>query len=136
MFASLKKHWQEFKKSRPGHRFQDRHARRQKEAQGSFNWKRWVNILAGIGIVLAGVVMLAVPGPGLPVAVMGLALLGSEFLVLAKFLDWAEVRLRKWWQKARSFWRRASTPVRVLLISLVLVAAAGVAYGAWVIVMR
>jgi len=46
-------------------------------------WARKGGItLAGIGIMAAGVVMLVLPGPGLAVILLGLAVLASEY-------DWA-----------------------------------------------
>ncbi|MEZ0273450.1 MAG: PGPGW domain-containing protein, partial [Roseimicrobium sp.] len=94
MLASIKEHWHELKSSRPGHRFQERYHRRKKEHRGHFGWGHWLNIVGGFFLVVVGVFLLAAPGPGMLVSVAGLSLLGSEFLTLARFLDWAEVRLR------------------------------------------
>ena len=58
--------------------------------------------------------------------VVGLSMLGSEFLVVARFLDWAEVRLRKLAHLVRVVWR-SSTIGRALivLVALTLVVAFG-----------
>ena len=42
--------------------------------------KRVVKIAIGFVLLLAGLVMLVIPGPGLVTIVMGLALLATEFL--------------------------------------------------------
>jgi uncharacterized protein (TIGR02611 family) len=55
--------------------------------------KRLVITLVGFAVVVAGVVMLVVPGPGLLVIIAGLAILATEFV-------WAERALKKARQKA------------------------------------
>ena len=42
--------------------------------------KRLITVVVGFTIVLIGIIMLVTPGPGLAAIVMGLALLGTEFL--------------------------------------------------------
>lgn len=42
--------------------------------------KRVVKITIGFVLLLAGLIMLVIPGPGLVTIVMGLALLATEFL--------------------------------------------------------
>jgi uncharacterized protein (TIGR02611 family) len=136
MLASVKKHWHELKRSRPGHRFQERYERRKKEHHGSFHWARWLNIIGGTLVILAGVFMLAVPGPGMLVAVVGLSMLGSEFLTLARFLDWSEVKLRKMFSWARRWWKGAGWAMRTSLILLACLVAAGAIYGGYAVWMR
>ena len=48
-----------------------------------------------------GVFFLAVPGPGIPILLVGLALIAQESSTLARWLDRTEVRLRRWWKKLR-----------------------------------
>lgn len=136
MFASIKKHWRELRSSRPGHRFQERYERRKKEHRGTFHWGRWLNIGAGVILTLAGIFLLAAPGPGLLVAVVGLSLLGSEFLTLARFLDWAEVKLRKWFARIRQWWRRSGWMARASVILFGCLLAGGVAYGGYNLLMK
>jgi putative transmembrane protein PGPGW len=52
------------------------------------NGKRIAVTIAGFVVVLAGVVMLVVPGPGIVVILLGLAILSTEYV-------WAERLLRK-----------------------------------------
>lgn len=136
MLAKLKEHWRELKSSRPGHRFQDRYRRRKKEHQGGFHWGRWLNILGGVLLLLVGLFMLAAPGPGLLVEIVGLSLLGSEFLTLARFLDWAEIRLRKILSWARRWWKGSGWLARGAVILLVCLMLAGVACGGYVFVRK
>jgi hypothetical protein len=45
---------------------------------------------------------MAVPGPGIPILLVGLALIAQESAVMARFLDRAEIRLRRWWKRVRA----------------------------------
>lgn len=65
--------------------------------------KRIVVAVLGAVLVLAGLVMLAAPGPGLLVIIAGLALLGTEFWWARRALD--TVKRRAQWARERA-WRR------------------------------
>jgi hypothetical protein len=43
-----------------------------------------------------------VPGPGIPILAVGLALIAQESETTARWLDRTELRLRRWWKKLRS----------------------------------
>jgi hypothetical protein len=87
----------EITQSTPGRRFQERYRKR----QGDSAWKRCAVICAGIVLTLVGVFFLVVPGPGLPILLVGLALLAQTSATVARGLDRAEVKLRHWWKKVR-----------------------------------
>jgi hypothetical protein len=42
-----------------------------------------------------------IPGPGIPILALGLALIAQEFAVLARWLDRAELKLRRLWKRWR-----------------------------------
>jgi len=66
------------------------------------------------------------PGPGTLTLVIGLSMLGSEFLTVARFLDWAEVRLRKVAHFVEDVWRSSSVgKALIVLVALILVVAFG-----------
>jgi hypothetical protein len=136
MLAKLKEHWHELKSSRPGHRFQDRYYRRRTEHRGSFHWGRWLNILGGVLLLLVGLFMLAAPGPGLLVEVAGLSLLASEFLILARFLDWAEVRLRKILKPVLKWWAQSGWAIRASVLLFGLLLLGGAAYGGYALFIK
>jgi Putative transmembrane protein (PGPGW) len=92
--------WDRFLHALPGRRFQQRYQRKQKE-RGSA-WKRCALVVAGIALSLAGILFMAIPGPGIPILALGLALVAQESAVMARLLDRAEVRLRRWWKRLRS----------------------------------
>ena len=60
-------------------------------------WRRPVLTIAGGAVVLAGVVMLVAPGPGLVVIALGLAILGREYHWARRLL----ARVREHLERAR-----------------------------------
>ena len=94
MIDQAKRTWQAFKRSQPGYRFQERYNRRQQTTSGPFDPKNLLYVAAGILIVVVGVLLAPIPGPGGIIAFVGLALIGSEFLPIARALDWGELRIR------------------------------------------
>jgi hypothetical protein len=83
----------------PGRRFQERY--RRKHAEHGSAWKRCGFVCAGIVLTVIGVFFLAVPGPGIPILAVGLALIAQESETMARWLDRTELRLRRWWKKLR-----------------------------------
>jgi uncharacterized protein (TIGR02611 family) len=131
MIGRMKGGWQQFKRGRPGHRFQDRYRRNQQSSSGRFSLRKILNIVGGSAIVLAGVFLLAAPGPGWLVLFVGLGMISGELLPVARSLDWAEVRLRWMARKARDLWRASPHVVRVLIIVVLLSCVAALAYGTY-----
>ena len=72
-----------------------------------------------------------VPGPGLLTFFIGLALIAGELLPVARFLDWAEVRLWKLSRRARDIWTRSHIVVKVLIVLAILAFVAALGYGAY-----
>jgi Putative transmembrane protein (PGPGW) len=131
MFQKAKENWRQFKESQPGHRFQDRYHCRQQETGGRFDLSKIFNIFGGIAIVLAGLFFIPAPGPGSAIIVVGLGLIGSEFQPVARFLDGAEVKLRKLAQEAKGIWNRSSVLVKVLISLIILGCTTALGYGAY-----
>jgi len=84
----------------PGRRFQERYRRKSRTERGRL--ARCAAVLAGIGLTIVGLFFLAVPGPGIPILAIGLALIAQESKASARFLDRAEIRLLRWWKRLRS----------------------------------
>jgi uncharacterized protein (TIGR02611 family) len=63
-----------------------------------------VRIVAGFVLILAGLVLAlpGVPGPGLAIAVLGLALLAPHFEWAQRLLDWGKHKLEQARQRVRS----------------------------------
>jgi uncharacterized protein (TIGR02611 family) len=135
MIDQAKRTWQAFRRSQPGYRFQERYNRRQQTTSGPFDPKNVVYLLAGIAIIVVGVVLAPIPGPGGIIAFVGLALIGAEFLPIARALDWGELRIRGVVRWARNMWRVLPLGIRVgigLLAALIVVV---VGYGAYQVVL-
>jgi hypothetical protein len=54
-----------------------------------------VPLILGAILVLAGVLLMVIPGPGLLLFFFGLGVIGTESLLVARFMDWSEVRARR-----------------------------------------
>jgi len=48
----------------------------------------------GFLLILAGIFLLVAPGPGLLTVLVGLGFIATEFLFIARILDWGEPRAR------------------------------------------
>jgi len=91
--------WDRFVHASPGKRFLERY-QRMREAKGGA-WKRCAFVCGGVLLCLTGIFFLAVPGPGLPILAIGLALIAQESAWMARFLDKSELRLRALWASYR-----------------------------------
>jgi len=99
----LKHEWQMLVKSPPGRRFIDRYHRRRH--QHSTQVGRALSIFIGVAFLMAGLVMLFVPGPGTVALLIGLALLAEESQLMARFLDWLELKIRPAAHWLKRVWR-------------------------------
>ncbi|MBN2105148.1 PGPGW domain-containing protein [bacterium] len=100
MFNQLKQNWHKFKKSRPGNRFQDRYDRCSKQRGPSFRIEKLLRIFTGLVVMFIGAALWFLPGPGWAIVFVGAAIVSGESLWMAKFLDSAEVKIRKWLYKS------------------------------------
>jgi uncharacterized protein (TIGR02611 family) len=126
MIDRLKEHWRDFRESKPGDRFQERYRRRQQDGQGHI-LKRVFLILLGAVLALGSLFLAPLPGPGFATVFLGLAILAGELLPAARFLDWVEVRLRKFASFVRYVWR-SSFMGKVSVVALVALLVAAIAY--------
>ena len=127
MFRKLQRQWKDLKRGAPGKRFENRYKQRQKERCGLV--AKVLYMIAGTALLLAGLVLMPAPGPGIVVVLLGATLLGQESLWAARTLDRIEVALRKALTAALRIWKRASAAVKALIVA----AGAGLAAGAgWI----
>jgi uncharacterized protein (TIGR02611 family) len=126
MIGRLKQHWREFSESKPGHRFQERYRRRQQAGRGHI-LKRVFLIVLGTVLALGSLFLAPLPGPGFATVFLGLAILAGELLPAARFLDWAEVRLRKLACFVRHAWR-SSFLGKVSIVAIAALLAAAISY--------
>ena len=104
MVEQIKRHWREFRESKPGQRFKERYRRRQEAERGHIMWRIFL-IALGAAIALGSLILAPLPGPGWATVFIGLMILAGELLPAARFLDWLEMQLRKLWQFVQSVWR-------------------------------
>jgi hypothetical protein len=124
LIGKAQRSWWLFKNTKPGDRFQVRYYRRQQSAPGRLT--TIFNIVVGSILVIFSAFFGWAPGPGLLTFLIGLALIGGEFLTIARFLDWSEVRLRKLAHLVGVVWRSSTIgKALIVLVALVLVVAFG-----------
>ncbi|HUS31930.1 MAG TPA: PGPGW domain-containing protein [Kofleriaceae bacterium] len=126
-FAQLKHEWQAFKDDEPGERFEDHHDR-MKHASKGFN----IGATAlGVFLLLAGIVLCVIPGPGTPLIVFGLALLAARWQRAAKVLDRGELKVRKGGRRLKRWWHALSKPAKAGVIIGLVILAAGASMFVW-----
>lgn len=105
MIQRLKTGWRELRHGEPGRRFRDRYERRRRQGRHG-GARKWVVIVAGALIVLAGIVLLPLPGPGIPIVALGALLMAEESRGMAHALDALERRARALYERLRPSSRR------------------------------
>lgn len=90
---------------------------------------RWARIGASAFVFLAGLVMLVMPGPGIIVSILGLAMLGGEFRRVSVLMDAAELKLREWLAAFLQWWHRTSTALRIGAVATATLALVALGYG-------
>jgi uncharacterized protein (TIGR02611 family) len=123
MFEQQRQAWREFTQSKPGERFKDRYRRRRQGEQGRIIWRIFL-ITLGSFIALGSLILAPLPGPGWATVFVGLMILAGELLPAARFLDWLEVLLRRFWRSVKQTWRASvAGKVAVILVAALCVAA-------------
>jgi uncharacterized protein (TIGR02611 family) len=102
--------------------FRDRYLRRNRTAHAAW---RVVVAVVGAAIIVTGVVLLPLPGPGWLIIFAGLAVLASEFVWAQRLLRFAREQVSAWtrWVSRQPLPVRALIGLACLLLVLALVAA-------------
>lgn len=98
--GNLQSYWYELKNAPHGQRFRKFYDLRQSSRESGAN--RAVSIGVGSALLVFGVAIGWLPGPGGFVAILGLALLAQEFRPLASLLDWCERQMGHIWRAFKS----------------------------------
>jgi hypothetical protein len=93
--------WQSLRRGRPGSRFIDAYDERHKRRGGGRQVGRATVIALGAVLVVAGLAIGWLPGPGGFVGVIGAALWATEWKAMAKLLDRVETWIRGAWDAIR-----------------------------------
>lgn len=98
MISKLKRITQQLRRSKPGYRFVDHY--HQNKHKNTSAWKRWLVIMLGILMAMAGLVLSLPPGmPGFLLWIPGLALVASQVKPVAVALDKLECAVRNLYHK-------------------------------------
>ena len=112
----VKNSWREFQESDPGSRFEEYYRRRQESGYSWFSPRRLFNVVVGLLLVVVSTFFGWAPGPGMLTFVIGLGMIAGEFRFAARFLDWAEVWLRKFWQFVTEVWHSSILGKAAILV--------------------
>lgn len=93
---------------------------------GRLTWRVGVSVV-GVALVIGGVVLLPLPGPGWLVIFAGLGVLGTEFEWAARLLRFARLKVSAW----ASWVARQSLPVQLLIGTTGLILIACAVGAAW-----
>lgn len=131
MLGNLKRQWRAFRGGKPGHRFVDRHDR-VKQSRKTQSWaRRLIEPVLGIILLAIAVVMTFLPGPGILFYFAGAGLMAGESRLLARGLDWSELRLRRVFRWIKRWWKHASLIAKLVVIFLAACVAIGFCYAAY-----
>ncbi len=98
MISRLKKIMRQLRRSKPGRRFVDHY--HQNKHKNTNAWKRWLLIILGTVMAMAGLVLSLPPGmPGFLLWIPGLALVASQVKPVAVALDKLECAVRNLYHK-------------------------------------
>ncbi|WP_390621296.1 PGPGW domain-containing protein [Planctopirus ephydatiae] len=67
----------------------------------------------GTGLIVSGIIMLVIPGPGILTILLGLSILSTEFLWAAGVMKWIGRHGKPWLIWINQCWRRMIEPQRV-----------------------
>lgn len=108
---------------RAGRRFQDRYVAMRK-SRSDTSWRQRGRRILRLGIALVAVViavvLMFIPGPAVVFYFIAGALLAAESLMIARLMDWIEVRLRTLWRWGKGHWGNLPRWGRAGLIGAVL----------------
>ena len=78
---------------------------------------RGVVLVVGLVLILGGLVLVPLPGPGWLIVILGIAVWASEFEPAARLLEVVKSRVRSWdaWIKAQARWVQALVAVLTVL---------------------
>ncbi len=125
--ADFKHEWQQFREDSPGERFCNHRERMKKKSRKHAA----VTLSLGVLLLAGGVVLLFIPGPGIPLMVFGLALIATHSKRLSDVLDRTEPRLRDVGKRTLRWWKQSSRAMKAALIVGGIVVASAVLMAMW-----
>jgi uncharacterized membrane protein YbaN (DUF454 family) len=122
--------WRRFRDDEPGCRFTNYRDRLHQHGSRTL---RACGIACGLVLVVAGIAMCFLPGPGALTILLGLAMFGGESRRLAGWLDRLEPWLRDRLEASKRWWRARSVVTRGALVACLLVATGFAMRGWWAV---
>jgi len=129
MIGRMRDGWRRFEASKAGHRFRDRYRRHRRSGQRRSALRKVFVIFCGVVVAVASLLLAPLPGPGCGTFLVGLIIIAGELLIFARFLDWAEMKLRGPVRRAKAVW--ASLPAAIRLLIAMVVPVCGTILGIW-----
>lgn len=112
MFERTKKNWHIFRAASAGDRFQSLYRAKHPQSRGGFCLTDFLMILLGCLLMVVGLAIGWLPGPGGFVGIIGLAIVAQQFLWVARLLDQTECWFWKCWNWLKSrFWKTPRSEV-------------------------
>lgn len=108
---------------RAGRRFQDRYAatrRSRNDASWRQRGRRILRLVIALVAIVIAVVLMFIPGPAVVFYFIAGTLLAAESLLIARLMDWIEVRLQALWRRGKGHWRNTPKWGRAGLILAVI----------------
>jgi uncharacterized protein (TIGR02611 family) len=92
---------------------------------GRVAWRIGVTVV-GVAVVVGGIILLPLPGPGWLIIFAGLGILATEYEWARRLLGWGREQLRRWtrWAAAQPIWLRLVAGLLTLLVIAACAAAA------------
>jgi uncharacterized membrane protein HdeD (DUF308 family) len=125
--AEVKTEWKHFRHDAPGQRFRN-HRERMKDKPGSHSL---VAIVIGVLLVVGGIVLLFIPGPGSLLIVFGFALIASHSKKLSGMMDRTEPKLRRIGRRGMRRWKAMPGRAKLSVILALGMLAVAAGLGAW-----
>jgi hypothetical protein len=114
MSATLHHPWQAVPAGRPGFRFQEHYERVTHQPRSGTFGRVGRIALAGMAFAI-GAVLILLPAPSVLFFALGAGLLASESRLIARALDWAELKLRAAWAASLRPWQRLPMTARIAI---------------------
>lgn len=131
MSTRLKRQWEVLRRGKPGRRFQERYLAAQRKENRASVVTRIVRFTVATVAIALGLVFAVMPGPAILFFGIAGALLASESRVVAKFLDWCEVKIRLVVRRARKIWLMLPLAGKILVATVGVAGSAGVSYWSY-----
>jgi hypothetical protein len=129
--AKMRRTFGEVARGRPGHRFQDFYVRSKRATVKAGAMGRVIRISIAMVTFAIGCALAVIPGPAIPFFFITGALLAMESKVVARLMDWIELRLRAVFEWGKKYWDRLPLVAKMVLVVVMAglsVAAAVIAY--------